>query len=134
VLKILIIDDDRAGTQLLSTLLDFEGHRPLALQNWDEPVGDVERLRPDLVIMDVYMRATNGLDILGQIRKQPDPEIANVPILMMSAEDQEQRSLQAGADGFLEKPFQIETLVSTIREIMEDRLSENLAEQAPERE
>ena len=73
------------------------------------------------------------MDILDQIRKHADPNIASVTVLMMSAEDQEQRSLQAGADGFLEKPFQIETLVSTIREITEDKLSENLGERTPER-
>ena len=128
MLKILIIDDDPAGTQLLSTLLEFEGYRTLPLENWEEPLGDLERYRPDLVIMDVYLRATNGLDILGQIREHADPEIANVPVLMMSAEDQRQRSLQAGADGFLEKPFQMETLVNTIREATEEGLSENLAE------
>jgi DNA-binding response OmpR family regulator len=128
VLKILIIDDDRAGTQLLSTLLDFEGHRALALQNWEDPVSDVEQYRPDLVIMDVYLRATNGLDVLGQIRMHANPDIANTAVLMMSAEDQHLRSLQAGANGFLEKPFQIETLVSLICELTEDKLSENLAQ------
>ena len=128
MLTILIIDDDRAGMQLLSTLLDFEGHRTLALENWEEPVGDVERYRPDVIIMDVYLRAKNGLDILGQIREHADPEIANIPVLMMSAEDQHQRSLEAGANAFLEKPFQIEALVSTVREITEVELSENLAQ------
>lgn len=128
MLTILIIDDDRAGTRLLSTLLDFEGHRTLALESWEEPVRDVERYRPDLIIMDVYLRAKNGLDILGQIREHADPDIANTPVLMMSAEDQQQRSLQAGANGFLEKPFQIEALVSCIRRMTEEKLSENLAE------
>ena len=128
MLKILIIDDDRAGTQLLSTLLDFEGHQTLVLRNWEEPLSDVERYGPDLIIMDVYLRATNGLDILDQIRGHTDSDIASVPVLMMSAEDQEQRSIQAGANGFLEKPFQIEVLVETIREITEERLSGNPAE------
>jgi CheY-like chemotaxis protein len=128
VLKILIIDDDRAGTQLLSTLLAYEGYRTQALENWQDPVSDVEQYRPDLVLMDVYLRATNGLDILGQIRMHTDPEVAKVAVLMMSAEDQLLRCHQAGANGFLEKPFQIETLSTTIRGIMEDKLSENLAE------
>jgi len=46
----------------------------------------------------------------------------------MSAEDQQQRSLQVGANGFLEKPFQIEALVSCIRRLTEEKLPENLAE------
>lgn len=128
MLKILIVDDDRAGTHLLSTLLEFDGYRTLALENWEEPVRDIEYHRPDLIIMDVYLRAKNGLDLLGQIRKHVDPAVAKVPVLMMSAEDQHERSLQAGADGFLEKPFHIEDLQSTIRVIVEERLSENLAE------
>jgi DNA-binding response OmpR family regulator len=125
VYKILVIDDDPTGTQLLLTLLKLEGYRGTKLENWADPLSDVEVQRPDLVIMDVHLVTEDGFDLLSQIRDHPDPRLASLPVLMMSAEDLGAHSLSAGANGFVEKPFDIEILLETIREIMEGSLSED---------
>ena len=121
--KILIIDDDPSGTRLLTTMLGLEGYQPVKLENWEEPIEDLELHRPDLVLMDVYMRTTNGFDLLRRIRAHPDADLARTPVLMMSAEDQYVRCEQEGADGFLEKPFTMRALVQAIRGIEEGSLS-----------
>jgi len=113
--KILIIDDDPAGTRLLSAVLEMEGFQPLILENWRDPLKEVAQLQPDLVIMDVYLRTTTGLHLLSRLREHPDPQVARIPVLMMSAENQAHKSAQAGANGFLEKPFQIQDLLDAIR-------------------
>jgi DNA-binding response OmpR family regulator len=123
VQKILIIDDDPAGTQLLMTLLGLEGYQASSLQNWRDPVSDVELHRPDLVIMDIYLRTKDGFELLGELRSHPDPAVANTPVLMMSAEDHRARCRQESASGFLEKPFRLRDLVTAIREIEEGCLS-----------
>jgi len=123
VQKILIIDDDPAGTRLLSILLRFEGYQPIALENWDNPVLDVEQHRPDLVIMDIYLRTRNGLDLLSELRVNPNPDVAHTPVLMMSAEDNETQCKQIGANGFLAKPFNIQRMLTTIRAIEQEGLS-----------
>ena len=115
---ILIIDDDPAGTQLLATLLKMEGYQPHPLKDWEEPLEEVAQLRPDLVIMDVYLRTTTGFALLHKLRSHPDPQIAQTPVLLMSAEDQAAKSAQAGAAGFLEKPFQIQDLLDAIQRIL----------------
>jgi DNA-binding response OmpR family regulator len=117
VQSVLIIDDDPAGTQLLMTLLGLEGYQACRLENWKDPVSDVERTRPDLVIMDVYLRTRNGFELLSQLRAHPDSGVARTPVLMMSAEENKARCKQAGANAFLEKPFTIRTLLATIHEI-----------------
>jgi DNA-binding response OmpR family regulator len=123
VQNILIIDDDPAGTQLLMTLLGLEGYQPHSLENWRDPVSDVELHRPDLVIMDIYLRTKDGFELLGELRRHLDPAVARTPVLMMSAEDHRVRCRQEGANGFLEKPFRLRDLVAAIREIGEGCVS-----------
>lgn len=123
--KILVIDDDPTGTQLLLTLLKLEGYQGSKLANWADPLGDVKAQRPDLVIMDVHLVTEDGFDLLGRIREQTDPSLANLPVLMMSAEDFGAESLSAGANGFVEKPFDIDILLGAIQGIMEGSLSDD---------
>ncbi len=117
--RILVIDDDPTGTQLLLTLLGLEGYEGLKLQNWADPLGEVQAQHPDLVIMDVHLTNADGLELLRRLRAQPDPHKAHVPVLMMSAEDLREQCLSAGADGFVEKPFELRTLLGAIQNIVE---------------
>ena len=123
--QILVIDDDPSGTQLLIDLLRFAGHRGYALENWQDPVAGVEETRPDLVVMDVRLRAHDGLDLLRELRAHPAAAIAGIPVLMTSAENVSVQCRAAGATGFLEKPFDTESLFRTIQEIVEAGVSEN---------
>jgi DNA-binding response OmpR family regulator len=123
--KILVIDDDPSGTELLITLLGLEGFQGFRLEDWADPLADVERHHPDLVIMDVYLSDWDGVELLGTLRAHPEPRMANTPVLMMSAEDLESRCLSAGANGFVGKPFELQKLMATIREIMEVGLLED---------
>ena len=117
--NILIIDDDPSGTQLIMTLLGFDGHQALGLEDWKNPLNDVERHRPSLVIMDVHLRSKNGLDLLKQLRGHPDMQLASTPVLMISAEDYGAECKQTGATAFLMKPFGYQNLMDAIRNIEE---------------
>jgi DNA-binding response OmpR family regulator len=122
VQNILIIDDDPSGTRLIMTLLGFDGHHALELEDWRNPLGDVERHRPSLVIMDVHLRSRNGLELLKQLRGHPDMELARTPVLMISAEDYRAECKQTGATGFLMKPFGYQDLMDAIRNVEEGHL------------
>lgn len=117
--RVLIIDDDPSGTQLLITLLGFEGYQGFKPEDWRNPISDIERERPDLVFMDVRLINRDGVELLRQLRDHPDPAISRTPVLMMSAEDHSRRCRSAGADGFLEKPFDRVTLLGEIKRILE---------------
>jgi DNA-binding response OmpR family regulator len=125
VKDILIIDDDPSGAQLLSTLLEMQGYRTFQPEAWDNPVKDVEQHRPKMVIIDVRLRTRSGFDLLEQIRKHPEPEVAGTPVLMMSVENYRTRSRQAGAAGFIAKPFDLEALLATIHQIEEGNISDD---------
>jgi DNA-binding response OmpR family regulator len=122
--KVLIVDDDASGTQLLATLLRLEGHEALPLQDWGDPARDVEQYRPDLVIMDVRLGSRSGLDLLEEIRALQDPFVARTPVLMMSVDDHQLQSLRAGANGFIAKPFDLPALLEAIRKVKEASVSQ----------
>ena len=114
-----MIDDDPSGTGLLIALLELSGYKGCPLADWQDPIADVARKRPALVIMDVRLGTHDGLDLLRQLRAHPDASVAGTPVLMMSAEDLSAQCAAAGASGFAEKPFDTESLFQTIQEIME---------------
>jgi CheY-like chemotaxis protein len=120
--QILVIDDDPSGTGLLIALLQLTGYQGCSLEDWQDPVAEVTRVRPALVIMDVRLGTPDGLALLRQLRAHPNREVANTPVLMMSAEHLAAQCQEAGASGFVEKPFDTESLVRTIQEIMEVNL------------
>jgi DNA-binding response OmpR family regulator len=124
VAKILIVDDDPSGTQLLITLLGFEGYQGIKPENWADPIDDIARERPDLVMMDVRLMQRDGVEVLRRLRAHPDPAVASTRVLMMSAEDQTSRCRQAGANGFIEKPFDRVRLLKRIEELLEGSVEE----------
>jgi DNA-binding response OmpR family regulator len=119
VFKILVIDDDPTGTELLITLLGLEGYRGFGVDNWTDLLGEVLAKAPDLVIMDVRLSGRDGLELLRQLRNHPLPKVASMPVLMMSGEDHRAQSRSAGANGFVEKPFDWNTVRGVIERIME---------------
>ncbi len=123
--KVLVIDDDPSGAQLLVTLLELQGYEALKLENWADPVEDIRQRRPDLIVMDVRLRDKSGFDLLQKIREQPEPGLSHTPVLMMSVEDHRLRSVRAGANGFIAKPFDLAALLAAISSIEEDTVSNN---------
>jgi DNA-binding response OmpR family regulator len=119
VCKILVIDDDPTGTELLITLLGLDGFQGYGVENWDDPLSEVVARAPDLVMIDVRLSGQDGLVLLKQLRNHPIPQVADTPVLMMSAENHKLQSRAAGANGFVEKPFDWDTLRRAIERIME---------------
>jgi two-component system OmpR family response regulator len=119
VCKILVIDDDPTGTELLLTLFRLEGYQGDSVQNWADPLSEIVEKDPDLVVMDVRLSGKDGLELLRQLRSHPSPDVASTPVLMMSGEDHRLQSRSAGANGFVDKPFRWDTLRGAIESIME---------------
>jgi DNA-binding response OmpR family regulator len=120
--QILVIDDDPSGTGLSIALLQLTGYQGCSPEHWQDPVADAAKMRPALVIMDVHLGAHDGLNLLRQLRAHPDEDVARTPVLMMSAEGLSVQCREAGASGFVEKPFDTGSLVRTIQEIVEVNL------------
>lgn len=115
--KILIIDDDPAIGEMLKTLLEFNNY---VVTVSDKPLRTREnilKLKPDIVIMDVRLSGVDGTEVCAELKK--DPAIRDVPILMMSAlTGADITCRQAGADGFIAKPFEMDELLKTLQKVI----------------
>lgn len=112
--KVLLADDDFTMVTLLKTLLGMEGYQVATLldQNGDL-IENVRRERPDILLVDVYLGDRNGLDIVRQIRAEPD--LRDLKIIMASGIDKTEECRAAGANAFLLKPYMPDDLFDLLR-------------------
>jgi two-component system alkaline phosphatase synthesis response regulator PhoP len=112
--RLLIVDDDMTMVRLLQTLLELDGFEVLPATRPEGLVEKVIQERPDLVLMDVYLSDQDGIELLRDIRTRP--EVAHIPIIMTSGMDVSDQCLEAGANGFVLKPYSPPDLIGLIRE------------------
>jgi CheY-like chemotaxis protein len=119
--RILVIDDDQDFVQAVATLLERDGHTVLTAQDGREGVLRARRDRPDLILLDVMMdERTEGFFVAQELRRIP--ELAHVPIFVVSAVYHEQPALRVppdrswlGHDAFYHKPIDAEALRAGVR-------------------
>jgi DNA-binding response OmpR family regulator len=112
--KIIIADDDPGILDAVGIMLEFEGYevecRPdcTALLNMES-----ESEFPDLLLLDIWMSGTDGRDVCRYLKQKEST--SKIPILMISAsKDIERSAIEAGADDFLAKPFEMDHLLQKI--------------------
>ena len=111
--KVMVVDDDRTMVTLLRTLLELDGYQVVQPTNAASVLESIVAERPDLVLMDVFLRGHDGIDLVRGLRKLP--ELAQTPVVMTSGMDVSEQSLAAGANSFMLKPYDPEVLLQTIR-------------------
>ncbi len=114
MLKLMLIEDDPTMVSLLTTLLNLEGISVRAPSDHQLSglLRDFNDERPQVALVDVNLSHGSGLDLVREIRRQP--EIKDVCILMFSGLDRKRECLQAGADAFIQKPFMPDELLKLI--------------------
>ncbi len=113
--KILIIDDDIAICELIKINFELSGYDCLYSTDPVRGFALVKQERPDVLILDVMMGATNGLEVAQKIRNTK--EIEKTPIIMLTALSELDNKLQgfnSGVDDYLTKPFEIEELKARV--------------------
>ena len=119
--SVLIVNDELDQLTLMGSLLRKAGYAVLTAEDGVEGLSLARRERPDLVISDVTMPRMNGLEFCRQIRA--DSELGTVPILLVTALQKDTESavagLQAGADDYLEFPFDSARLVAKVSRLLE---------------
>jgi len=114
MLKILLADDDYTMIALLKTLLRMEGYQVTTLLDKSGDIMDnIRQAKPDVLLIDIYLGDSNGLDIVRQIRQMPD--FNRIKIIMASGIDKTEECLAAGADAFLLKPYMPNELYDILR-------------------
>ncbi len=116
---VMIVEDDDSIALALEFVLGREGYAHERVADGAEALRLIRDRRPDLVLLDVMLPGLSGYDICHQLRG--DPATAGIRILMMtargSAQDQ-RRARDLGADGFVSKPFELESLRRELRRLL----------------
>lgn len=114
--RILLVEDDSTMRSLLTTLLTLEKHEVFSIDSFHNHniIDALTQNSPDLVIMDYSLKSTNGLSVLSDIRSNPDFE--STQILMVSGYDISRECQEAGANGFLLKPYMPSELIAWINQ------------------
>jgi DNA-binding response OmpR family regulator len=118
--KLMLIEDDDTMRSLLKTLLEFEGFTVAQLDGGGSMQEILEKLRlekPALILLDVHLRNVSGFDLVKGLRQ--DEQLKTTQVLMASGMELSVECRQAGADGFILKPFMPEELVGKIRNALE---------------
>ncbi len=112
--KVLLAEDDAMMVSLLKTLLKLEGYEVETLL--DKPGAYLEtilKMKPDAMLVDLHLGEVSGLDLVREMRRQPD--LKPVKVIMASGSPKGEECLAAGADVFLLKPYMPDDLIKAMR-------------------
>lgn len=117
---ILLAEDNEANIITISSYLKAKGYEVLVANNGLEALDYIESEYEhiDIVLMDIQMPEMDGFEAIDKIRNHPNPAIAQLPILALTAlamKGDRERCLEAGANNYLSKPIKLKELISTIQ-------------------
>ena len=120
---ILVVDDDPGVTALVRRELEEEGHEVVIAGLGALALREMQERRPDLVVLDIVMPGTDGIEVCRRMRRSPG--LCLVPILFLTQKDTVEDRIEgfrAGADDYLGKPFNPRELLLRVRAILRSTL------------
>lgn len=116
---ILSVDDSKAVREMVSFTLEPEGYTVVEAENGADALEKLRETKPALVITDLNMPVMNGLDFIAQARA--DAVGSGIPIVMLtteSAPEMKAKGKEAGATGWINKPFDADKLVAVTKKLL----------------
>ncbi len=118
---VLLIDDEKAYAKVIQDALEAAGIKTYVANNAEEALTLYQQITPNLVLLDVMMPDIDGLTLLRWLREHSEHD--DIPIHIVSAKsmpDDYKAAIQAGANGFLAKPFTLDELREVLVEYIPD--------------
>jgi sigma-B regulation protein RsbU (phosphoserine phosphatase) len=116
-MNVFVVDDDRLCGTLLKRTLERFGFKVIECRDGMEALQLLEESGPALLVLDYEMPELNGAQVCEIVRKYPDPDIAEIPIILLTAHTDERKELEclnAGANDFVTKPVNLAVLKARI--------------------
>ena len=110
--KIIVIDDDGSNLEVIALVLEHAGYEVHTYFSGKNFLKNVAALMPDLIILDIILNGEDGRDLCKMIKNSN--AFKSIPTLMISIGDKRHLIDDCLADGYIEKPFAIEDLASTV--------------------
>jgi len=118
-LTVLVIDDDPVILELLRVNFEIEGFDVICATDGEEGLKRAQADHPDIVISDIMMPRRDGLQLLTDLKADPDTQ--DLPVILLSAKAQKnevQQGLDLGADDYITKPFDPLELIDRLNAVM----------------
>ena len=115
---ILLVEDNEDNIDTISAYLQAKGYHVIVARNGSEAIERIGEEKPDLILMDIQMPVMDGLEATRVIRANADADIADIPIIALTAlamPGDRERCLEAGADDYVCKPVSFKGLVEMIK-------------------
>ncbi len=117
--RILAVDDEPNILLSLEYILEQEGYDVHVARDGDEALELAERIRPDLILLDVAMPRKDGYEVCRVLRQHED--LASTKVVMLTAKGQpleRKKGLEVGADVYVTKPFSADDLLDKLRKVL----------------
>lgn len=111
---IMVVDDEADNRKTLKTLLEKNGYRVVTAVNGDDCLKQLKKEKPELILMDIMMPGTPVREVV----KQVNTKIAYLSVVRMSDAEKEELMKKKNIVGFLQKPFDVDELLSKVKEIV----------------
>jgi len=108
---VLLVEDEDELREMMSDALEFNGYKVVAARDGQDALDALSTIQPCLVLLDLLMPGMNGWDFFAKLRQLP--QLADVPVVVHSSSPS---SAPEGVTRVLQKPLQLERLLSVIRE------------------
>jgi len=122
---ILIVDDNEVNRTICAMHLEDTKTSLHFAENGEEALRIASFYKPDLILLDIMMPGMDGFETLARLKR--DPELAEIPVLMLSAKSETEsivKALELGASDYLKKPFEEEEMVARTRTLLRSRFLE----------
>ena len=117
---LLVIDDDKSVREFLEVYLSKIGYQVVGAENGIDGLKLAKKLRPDAITLDVMMPGMDGWEVLSKLKA--DPDLAHIPVIMLSMMENQDIGYSLGAAEYLNKPVSRSQLVNVLRKYRTDRV------------
>ncbi|MFD1787958.1 response regulator [Sphingomonas floccifaciens] len=117
--RVLVVEDNELNLKLFCDLLRAHDFVTEPVRDGREAVGRAKAFEPDLVVMDIQLPHVSGLELIGQMKR--DPRLRAIPIMAVTAyagRDDEERIRAAGANAYVSKPISVMRFVQEVRALV----------------
>lgn len=111
----MVADDEAAIVRMVQVRLEKLGYTVLTAQNGREALESIRANMPDYVVLDIMMPIMDGFEVLEEVKN--DPALASVKVMVLTTKAEKtdyQRGFEAGADGYVVKPFDMEQILNFV--------------------
>ncbi len=113
VSRVLVVDDDPFVRDLVTRYLAREGFEVRSAENGEEGLELAASLRPDAITLEIRLPDIDGWTVLSRLKQ--DPQLARIPVVVLSMDEGAQRGMALGASHYLAKPIDGENLLKTVK-------------------